>query len=319
MVTVDDYWSELGDVSPQEREALALLGYSAAYVQASADAPRRTAFVSLSRRTIDTLRAVYGSRTSKGVTSYAPADSKGQRDGRWELLRDLQETQANAGANHPPIAPLQLEYTPRGYSFAYDVPGALPGHGRVTLHFDDRLSQAALFAELKRLWPRLRDLGVPARRPLGDRKLALVRFVCLEAAVGSTWRQRCDDWNNRHPEWVYADARALQNAFNKAEASLVGRDGLRWFYDSAVRSASDAAVQELANEIRAAGETVDAMLSPESRLLLQAVGELDDDDYPSSFRLTDCTPEAQQTRERLSEAMRHISSEQRGGDTDDNQ
>jgi len=62
-------------------------------------------------------------------------------------------------------------------------------------------------------------------RPLGERAIGLVRFVCLESGKGATWRERLAAWNERFPAWQFKDVRAFQAAFRRAETQLTGRRG----------------------------------------------------------------------------------------------
>ncbi len=124
--------------------------------------------------------------------------------------------------------------------------------GRVVLSIDARLPLDALQRELRKLWPRAQEAGwIRGGRALGLRKLGLLRFVCLEAEPGSSWRALCDAWNAAHPEWAYSSPWALQSDFHRAEVSLVGRKhGLDWHYDPAAREIRGMPAHELARRVR---------------------------------------------------------------------
>jgi hypothetical protein len=118
---------------------------------------------------------------------------------------------------------------------------------RVSLDFDNRMSQRALAVALKQIWPTLRKRGyVRQTRPLKPKAIAQIRQICLDLAPGSTWSKRLDAWNRRHPKWAYKDVYPFQRDFRRAEKQLTGiRYGLEWFYEPVARL-SDADLDEAA-------------------------------------------------------------------------
>jgi len=82
------------------------------------------------------------------------------------------------------------------------------------------------------------DAGwVKRSRPLGDRGIALVRFVCIESKRGATWRERLDAWNSEHADSTFDKVQAFQSAFRRAESQLTGsKYGLAWFYDEEIHA-----------------------------------------------------------------------------------
>ena len=228
----DRLWKALGAVSRYEIAFVHQLKLPQKWAASQTD-DERDRVLAVARGMLRALReSGVSAATVSAVKSQKDAD--GRRDERWQLLHDLEiaraevEPQMFTDDAYSPEDPLTIRHDPAPRY----LEGLVSSHGWVTVHFDDRLSLAAVIAEIKRTWPK----GLPSsRRPLGDRKLALVRFVCLESEPTDTWRTRAAAWNARYPDWKYADARAMQNAFQKAEKSLVGADGLRWYYDAQYR------------------------------------------------------------------------------------
>ncbi len=170
------------------------------------------------------------SSTDEVIAVKEPSDGKGAVDERWRLLRELHEA-----AGTEPYPPLALDGT-AGY---ISLSAPFDSHGRVTLSFDSRLSKAAVIRELTAAWPTLRALGwVRKTRPLGERKLALIRFVCLETP-GEPWPERFKLWNERYPEgheWHERELSTFIATFRSGEKSLTGATyGLEMFYNAGVR------------------------------------------------------------------------------------
>lgn len=241
MVTsTDEFWAALGYASDRETAILQQLGYTRGWVSLHTDGERNKVIAG-ARAILRALRDNLPPVVSTSVPS--PKDASGRPDDRWVLLRDLETARAKvepwvfADTDYTPDAPITITHEPAvvmmlGDKQIVDANGLVAAHGWVTVRFDDRLSLAAVMAEMKRTWPK----GLPSsRRPLGGRKLALVRFVCLESDPRDTWRARWETWNELHPDDGYQSAWAMQNAFRKAEKSLVGPDGLRWYHDAAYR------------------------------------------------------------------------------------
>lgn|GEM_PF-5826372 len=144
---------------------------------------------------------------------------------RWQLLYDLGRRFEAKFADHPltdefhGFAPMNLEH--------YHDSSSYPPSERVKVEFDSGMNLATVTALLQREFrERYRPKGwVRTTRPLGERAIALVRFVCLEAEEGLTWRRRLARWNERFPEWRFKDARRLASAFRRAEMQLTGIRG----------------------------------------------------------------------------------------------
>ncbi|MEE8421509.1 MAG: hypothetical protein V3S31_01890 [Dehalococcoidia bacterium] len=159
-------------------------------------------------------------------------------DGRWRLIAELSEASQRATGTPPaeqrPWAPITIE---RRAVLDFDTEQISPLRaGRVTISFDDRLSLRALVDELRRLWPELRDRGYVRRtRPLGERTIALLRFVSLRGEPDTPWRARREAWNESCREgWRLKDVRAFTTAFHRGEFQLTGvRQGLAPYYERA--------------------------------------------------------------------------------------
>lgn len=223
-----DFWHDLtkrcGRLSEPERNLMTLTGYQEEYDGALSE-HERGATVEIAAERIESNRAAGYWPGPLRIAS--PEDGRGKADGRWALLRDL--TLARGAST---TEPLLIE----GRATHMVLGDPLQTHDRVIVSFDSRLSRKALFRELVRIWPDLRAAGwVRPTRPLGDRKLALVRFVCLEAAE-LAWPDRLKEWNRQHPAEQYADLGRFISAFRGAEKSLTGRAyGLDWYYDPEAR------------------------------------------------------------------------------------
>ena len=149
-------------------------------------------------------------------------------DPRWQLWRDLID-KASEGQQRSRWRPF---YAQRHVD--QTVPGILSQTIRV--EFDHRMPMAALLEELKGIWPTLvaREWVRPSK-PLGERKIALIRLVCLELSMDMTWEQRLHEWNRRYPDWQYTGNNAVRKFaadFHDGEARLAGsRGAFRWAYD----------------------------------------------------------------------------------------
>lgn len=147
-------------------------------------------------------------------------------DPRWELLADLEGARGRAwsalkvSGGGMKVDPIHGEHAP------------LP----IRITVDPRVPFRTLSRELERIWRLLREEErVLATRPLDDRKLALLRHVCLEMPETS-WRSRWEAWNARFPEWAYRSPSQMTTACHTAEESLTGdRHGLAWHYERAAR------------------------------------------------------------------------------------
>ena len=159
-----------------------------------------------------------------------------RRDRRWALWRELDSRRAKLlglGHDEPPWTPLRV--------------ARLREAGTITLTFDRRLPNAAVRDALRRELPRLRARGwTHATRPLSALELALVRYVCLESSLTTSWRKRTNGWRHSrfceaHPKWgkPYRGKRAarrFKKDFHRAEATLAGSEGaLALYCDPQVR------------------------------------------------------------------------------------
>lgn len=154
-------------------------------------------------------------------------------DRRWPLLRKLNAAYHQAEAN----APGSSDWSPVRVSRVALNFDAFPTTSEVVVRFDDRLSLHALKNALRNVWPELHRRGWLRRsRPLGERALTLLRFVCLEMPPDATWRARLEGWNLAHPSWVYSGVRAFERDFRRAEEELTGeRHALELFYNPLAR------------------------------------------------------------------------------------
>ncbi|MDP2181396.1 MAG: hypothetical protein Q8K99_02355 [Actinomycetota bacterium] len=239
-----DLARDCGHLSDLERSLVTQEGYLEEYTQAAGNLYLREKTLGDAVKFVSRLRRPSDSPTDLGRVK-RPHDGSGKRDGRWELLADLGKA---IGDEVPP--PLAAE----GLSMWVSRVGL--GSARlVSITFDSRLSRQALFREITQMWPDLRSKGwVRPSRPLGERKLTLVRFVCLDSTPDESWRGRLDRWNKVHPNWCYRDSAAMQSDFARAEASLTGiKQGLAWYYDSAVRHFWDATDDEIKSAVESDG------------------------------------------------------------------
>lgn len=244
MPTKDEFFGRVaevvGKVSSAERTVLEFLDYVRDYELNGLDAVDGAAGV------VGMLRDAYGtpSEVAQMPDSIAGASLT---DPRWALLRDLNEAYRDIprwtagellkGAAGKPRTARELgrpqsEFKPLEVSRVLDL-DKYPESERVQISIDNRVSLQALIAALRQLWPQMAARKwVRRTRPLDERTLALIRFVCLEPS-GTTWRERMKNWEERHPHRKYGDVRAFQGAFSRAALSLTGsRDGLDAFYAS---------------------------------------------------------------------------------------
>jgi len=173
--------------------------------------------------------------TESALVESAEVDSR-LNGGRWALLAELRSRYAadHGDADFEPPRPLKIS---RGLDLS-----SHPHTSTVTITFDNGLPLKVLVGALRALWPQMRKAGyVRPTRKMQEKKLSLVRFVCLEQPPETTWRERMDAWNARcqergHDDWTYTDVRAFKGDFSKGEASISGAsNGLDWFYDTEAR------------------------------------------------------------------------------------
>lgn len=225
-----DFWNELekllgNKATVSERRAIAGLGYGQQYENALDDVDREET-LSGATNTLRVLRDAYGDvAPAEEVTGVA-----GLTDGRWLLLEDLRRAwaESHGRTDYVPSKPLSIG---RGVVLGY------PLASYVGITVDSMVSLETLITALRQLWPQLRASGAVRRsRPLQERSLALVRFVCLDSSLDATWRERFSEWQKRHPESRYTEVRAFYKDFSRAEESLTGRShGLSWFYSADAR------------------------------------------------------------------------------------
>ena len=152
-----------------------------------------------------------------------------RRDRRWQLWTELDRRRRELlGETH------RSGRTPLYIALSLDT-------GTVDYSFDRRLADETIVRVLRRELPGLRADGwlFPAK-PMPDRQLALVRFVCLQSEHGQSWRRRAKGWRKAcpdgHPAWWKPyrgkrGARRLAREFHRAEARLAGSKGaLAVFY-----------------------------------------------------------------------------------------
>ena len=225
-----DFWNALGPTDARARGVLEDRGYATEYANAS-DATERGQTLEDARGMVESLTRHYGSPNSSEL------DATDATDARWPLLHDLGVRWAEVAGIGAPTPPMRFRCGDE-----WDALGIAP---LVTVSFDSRLSMRAVLSAIREVWPLMTSDGwVRRTRPLGDRKLALVRHVCLDMDTSATWRERLKAWNEKHRgAWAYkdalgaADVRGLQSDFRKAEKSLTGRTGgLARFYDEDSRT-----------------------------------------------------------------------------------
>jgi hypothetical protein len=196
----------------------------AAYVAADDTAGRRDVVDDV----VDDVRALRDADLTSEMDS---REYESPGNGRGALLADLEEA-----AHGTPLSLLPLAVRTRHAVGFYVGDGPPPLAQAVHVTFDHRMSYRALVRAFGQIWPDLRDAGIVRQtRPLGERKLSLVRFVCL-AMPDASWRERLVAWNDENPGWLLPDTRALITELHDAEKSLTGkRDGFAWFYDPVAR------------------------------------------------------------------------------------
>ena len=153
------------------------------------------------------------------------AAAKVTEDERWQLLADIGSA-FNEKYRELPVTAEYHGFVPMTVSRAVDG-GSYPASERIQIDFDSRMSLSSVVAAIQSEWKtRFRVQGwVRSTRQLGERGLALVRFVCLETLDTASWRERMTQWNEARPEWYFKDVRAFQAAFRRAEAQLTGHRG----------------------------------------------------------------------------------------------
>lgn len=276
-MTTDNFWLDVethlgGVLSANERLLLERHRDPSDYADASDDELR----ASTVRAAVDEIRFI---RTQFAGEHVAPPPLP--RDERWGVLKQLDE-RFSREATTDELAPWELVAIG---AVRADLDRE-PYSRRVTITFDHRLSQDALVKQIRQLWPDLRRQGlVRHTRRLGDRKIALIRHVCLTATSGDSWSARCESWNATHAQWSYGSGSEFVSAFRSAEKSLTGtRYGLEWFYDPSARLSLGELKQHAAKGDRTAHSRLQR-LEEERRQLLDAFWQLQnvgDPPWPNS-------------------------------------
>jgi hypothetical protein len=180
------------------------------------------------------------------LTDPNPDPNARTSDLRWSLWRDLREKASQAEGWQPVVVRRVFDVSSSG-GLCSD---------RVEVSFDHRLSQAAVMASIRRLWPRLSTAGwVRSTKTMEKRADSLIRFVCLGSVPDTPWRSMLDTWNATFPhEWKHKHVRDFTSRFHRAEEQLTGvKRGLEWFYDTGSRAEAWANVTLAELEDLAAG------------------------------------------------------------------
>jgi hypothetical protein len=201
-------------------------GFVRAVCVARNDSEWEAAYARLLRH-IGRLEAV---RQSPGTVLQPRRD--GTADPRWALLAEL-----SGRAGWPLYQPTIFRPWLRGGGGH-----PLPRSNAVEVRFDDRFTQDAAVAMIRKQWPELVRLGIVRSRPrrMKDNTIELLRFVCLQTDVDDSWETRWRAWEARYGKrgtgWGYSTRRAFISDVHRAEQSLVGHSrGLAWFYDPIAR------------------------------------------------------------------------------------
>lgn len=170
-------------------------------------------------------------------------------DARWPLLAELSAVYVSAQAEEVGLRRRQWQPL-RIRERLFDIT-VWPTSEYVVVEVDSRVSLRALIAALRQAWPDLRRRGwVRRTRSMGDRAIELVRFVCLQTDLDTTWRDRLTRWNERYPGWAYKGPRAFMGALRRAERQLTEPYGLEWFYSREVRELGESAAARRAKRRR---------------------------------------------------------------------
>ena len=152
----------------------------------------------------------------------------------------LAELESAATPNAETWAPIRINATRKRQAgfFSGEAPPPLGRFVQVT--FDYRVPLKTLIWVLKDAWPDLRkDGSVRTTRPLGERKIALLRLACFQMPEASR-EERFVAWNKEHPDDRFPTRQSLITEMHSAEESLIGdRHGLAWFYDAKARLSWD--------------------------------------------------------------------------------
>jgi len=233
-------------VPEQAKQLCRLLGWVGDYFAAD-EAVDRESEEADRAEALETIRQTILALKGAGYLPLATLEPDVPDDGRWALLSDLSAATERAGGHW---AAHGATYQPVRMRRMYDG-DVYPPAPYVRIDVDARLSLRTLVAVLRKAWPDLlRDGWARRTRPLGDRALALLRFVSLEAPKGSTWRERQAAWNEAVAGrgWEYEDVRDLERKFRRAELQLTGvRDGLHHLHDTSPPRLTAADVRRWAN------------------------------------------------------------------------
>jgi hypothetical protein len=212
--------------SPEEQTLIRAEGLDRAYrdCEELEELEDAESYVAAIVRLIENVRRYIGYQHTATKTLGTRDDSPSD-DPRWALLGELY------GPGWAPISyePL-LELSDSG----------IPGRQAVLVRIDHRVSVRSVVTSLKKQWPKLTAAGIVRRtRRMGERPIALLRFVCVQSKQDQSWRERWLAWNRKYSrkgEWKFENLRAFHTAFQTAEKRLTGiPNGLRWYYSSTPR------------------------------------------------------------------------------------
>ena len=227
-------WEEIeallgSGLDPREQSFLRLEGLDDQWSAAIAGAERDGVAAQAARMVRSLRSAGLQTQRSDEASDYLGGVDDGlMADGRWQLWRDLSRERNKANDS-----PSQTAWVPLRLTRVLDLRSRPLACERIEVSVDSRIALSQLHKELDRVWKLLREDGWAKRtRPLGERALSLLRFVCLDSHLDASWRQRLDAWNNAYPDLAFKDVRAFLSAFRRAERDLTGSDyGLAWYYD----------------------------------------------------------------------------------------
>lgn len=220
-------------VSDEVRVFCRLQGFDDIWTVATSE-PDRQRIVDKVVRTVENLAAAGFDTAHGGAGSILDPGTDGEdTDKRWALWRDLERVRrAELGGGEKP------DWAPFVVTRVFDISSRPLYSERIELSIDSRVPLRRIKRELDKLWKSMASAGwVKRSRPLGNRGIALVHFVCIESKRGATWRERLDAWNSEHADSTFNKVQAFQSAFRRAESQLTGsKYGLAWFYDEEIHA-----------------------------------------------------------------------------------
>ena len=237
------FWRELGTVTAGEQARLMAARIDTTYADYREDDPERDEVLRGAQMVLEAIRVE--APASSGEIGITPTD-----DPRWGLIQDLSReiVERNGRSSIYEVRPIVEISSDFDRQSSRRWP--LQSH-TVSFTFDYRMSLGSVIEVIRHEWPELMRRGALRRtRPLRERKIALVRFVCVEHVDDlNTWRERVSVWNAtvQNKEWMYRDKDgndsewAMSTDFGKAWGSLFGSeedtDRWRdWFTDRRLRT-----------------------------------------------------------------------------------